>query len=103
MRKLFVVRIRSAQAAAILALAGLLFAPPQGNGQTPVSLAVLPFANASGDASQDPFVDGLTDEISAAVAKVPALHVGARASAFRYKGPNQDFRTIGQELKKTHL
>ena len=53
--------------------------------QGAVSVAVLPFANVSGDAGQDALADGLTEELAAVLANVPGLDIGARASAFRFK------------------
>lgn len=70
---------------------------------TGVSIAVLPFANMSGDASQEFFSDGMTEEINGALAKVPNLQVVARTSAFQFKGLNQDVRAVGQALGATHL
>src|SRR5207302_6657615 len=67
------------------------------------SLAVLPFSNMSGDGSQEFFSDGMTEEITAALAKVPGLRVVGRTSAFQYKGKNKDLRGIGQALSATHL
>src|SRR4029077_2746295 len=68
-----------------------------------ISLAVLPFTNLSGDSSQEFFSDGMTEEITTALAKVPDLRVVGRTSAFQYKGQNQDLRAIGQSLNATHL
>ena len=68
-----------------------------------ISIAVLPFTNMSGDASQEFFSDGMTEEITSALAKVPDLRVVARTSAFEFKGKNVNIRTMGQELGATHL
>src|SRR6266700_7467190 len=68
-----------------------------------ISVAVLPFANVTGDASQDFFSDGMTDEISGALAKIPDLRVVARQSAFQFKGEKKDARAVGQSLGATHL
>jgi TolB-like protein len=68
-----------------------------------VSVAVLPFANVSADPEQEFFADGITDEISGALAKIPDLRVVGRSSAFQYKTRNTDLRTIGQALNATHL
>ncbi len=68
-----------------------------------ISLAVLPFANLSGDASQEFFSDGMTEEITSVLAKIPDLLVVGRTSAFQFKGQNQDLRAIGQALSATHL
>src|SRR5262249_45165683 len=64
---------------------------------------VLPFANLSGDPGQDFFSDGTTEEITAALAKVPDLRVVARTSAFQFQGQNRDIHAIGQQLHVTHL
>jgi TolB-like protein/DNA-binding SARP family transcriptional activator/tetratricopeptide (TPR) repeat protein len=68
-----------------------------------VTIAVVPFANLSGDASQEFFSDGITDEINTALAKVPGLNVVGRTSAFALKGQNKDARTVGQMLGVSHL
>ena len=62
------------------------------------SIAVLPFANMSGDPEQDYFSDGMTEEISTALSRLRWLFVIARNSAFVYKGKAQDIRQIGAEL-----
>src|SRR5262245_49997656 len=71
--------------------------------QTGISIAVLPFANLSGDASQDDFSDGMTEEIGAVLAKVQGLTVLSRSSAFQFKGQNTDPRDVGRALNATHL
>jgi TolB-like protein len=68
-----------------------------------ISIAVLPFANVSGDVSQEFFSDGMTDEIIAALAKVPSLQIVARTSAFQFKGERNDMRAIGQALNARYL
>jgi TolB-like protein len=68
-----------------------------------ISLAVLPFANLSGDASQEFFSDGMTDEIMTALAKVQSLRVVARESAFQFKGERNDMRAVGQALNAQYL
>ncbi len=50
------------------------------------SLAVLPFQNMSGDIDQDYFVDGIVEEITTAISRLPRLFVIARNSSFTYKG-----------------
>jgi adenylate cyclase len=62
------------------------------------SIAVLPFANMSGDAEQEYFSDGITEDIITDLSKVGGLLVIARNSSFAYKGRNVDIRTIGREL-----
>jgi len=68
-----------------------------------VSIAVLPFTNLSDDREQEFFSDGMTEEITSALAKIPDLRVVGRTSAFQFKGQNQDLRAIGQALSATHL
>jgi TolB-like protein/Tfp pilus assembly protein PilF len=62
------------------------------------SIAVLPFANLSGDKEQEYFSDGLAEEIINALAKIPRLKVIARTSAFAFKGQNSDIRRIAETL-----
>src|SRR6185369_10943717 len=68
-----------------------------------ISIAVLPFVNLSSDKEQEFFSDGMTEEITSALAKVPNLRVVGRTSAFQFKGENKDLRAIGQALSATHL
>jgi len=62
------------------------------------SLAVLPFQNLTGDAEQEYFVDGMVEEITTAIARLPWLFVIARHSAFTYKGKPVDVKRVAQEL-----
>lgn len=62
------------------------------------SIAVLPFANISGDAENEYFCDGLAEELLNALARIDALKVAARRSAFSFKGKNTEARVIGQAL-----
>jgi TolB-like protein/DNA-binding SARP family transcriptional activator len=68
-----------------------------------IALAVLPFANLSNDPEQEFFSDGLTEEITSALSKIPDLSVVARTSAFEFKGQNRNIRTIGDQLGASHL
>jgi adenylate cyclase len=70
---------------------------------TALAIAVLPFTNMSGDAGQEFFSDGITEEITAALAKIPDLRVVARTSAFEFKGKNVNTKTMGEQLGVTHL
>jgi TolB-like protein len=67
------------------------------------TVAVLPLANASGDANQDFFAEGLTDEIAVALTRVPGLDVVARSSIFRFKEPNHDIPAIGKAVNARYL
>ena len=63
----------------------------------PTPIAVLPFDNLSGDAAQQFFSDGMTEEITAALAKVGGLQLVARTSAFQFRG-SKDARQVGKAL-----
>jgi len=62
------------------------------------SIAVLPFANMSGDADQEYFVDGMAEDILTALSKFEQLFVIARNSSFVYKGRSVDITQVGREL-----
>jgi len=62
------------------------------------AIAVLPFANFSGDPEQEFFADGITEDIIALLAGWRAFPVIARASAFTYKGKTFDVKKVGEEL-----
>ena len=62
------------------------------------SIAVLPFANVTGDPEQEYFSDGITEEIIMGLSKIPHLLVIARNSTFAYKGKPMDVKQVGQEL-----
>src|SRR5215471_16037696 len=62
------------------------------------SIAVLPFQNMTGDAEQDYFVDGIVEEITTAISRLPWLFVIARNSSFTYKGRSADVKQVGREL-----
>jgi TolB-like protein/DNA-binding winged helix-turn-helix (wHTH) protein/Tfp pilus assembly protein PilF len=62
------------------------------------SLAVLPLDNLSGDASQDYFADGMTDELITDLAQISALRVISRTSAMVYKGARKPLPQIAREL-----
>lgn len=62
------------------------------------SLAVLPFANASGDPNMDYLGDGITESIINNVSQIPKLRVMARSTVFRYKGKDIDPQQVGTEL-----
>ena len=62
------------------------------------SIAVLPFANMSGDPEQKFFADGVVEDLITALSRVRALFVIARNSSFAYEGKAIDIRTVGREL-----
>ena len=61
-------------------------------------IAVLPFANMSGDPEQDYFADGMAEEVITGLARIRWLMVIARNSTFAYKGMAPDVRKVGREL-----
>src|SRR6202795_301772 len=62
------------------------------------SLAVLPLDNLSGDASQNYFADGMTDELITDLAQISALRVISRTSVMVYKGARKPLPQIAREL-----
>jgi DNA-binding winged helix-turn-helix (wHTH) protein len=66
-------------------------------------IAILPFANITGDCRQEPFADGMTEELITALSKVGWLVVASRASCFAYKGQAIGTRQIARELGVHYL
>jgi adenylate cyclase len=64
-----------------------------------VSICVLPFANMSGDAEQEYFSDGISEDIITDLSKVSSLAVVSRNTAFSFKGRSVDIAQIGRQLK----
>ena len=62
------------------------------------SIAVLPFANLSGDPKQEFFSDGITEDIITALSKNPEVFVIARNSTFTYKGKPVDVKQVSEDL-----
>jgi adenylate cyclase len=62
------------------------------------SVAVLPFANMSGDPEQEFFADGIAEDTISALSRYPSLFVIARNSCFTYKGRAVDVKRVGREL-----
>ncbi len=97
-------------AATIAIVQHLLLRPPAPSAsippaQTPAlalpdkpSIAVLPFVNMSGDHEQEYFSDGITDDLTTALSRIPDLFVIARTSAFTYKGKAVKVQNISRQL-----
>jgi TolB-like protein len=66
--------------------------PPQ------ASVAVLPFVNLSPDKSDEYLSDGITEEITNTLARIPGLRVAARSAAYRFKGEGADLHDVGRQL-----
>ena len=62
------------------------------------AVAVMPFVNQTGDAKDEYFSDGLTDELIRALSRVEGLRVTAPSVVFRFKGQPRDARQVGREL-----
>lgn len=63
-----------------------------------MSLIVLPLENLTGDKEQDYFADGMTDELTANLAKIHSLRVISRSTAMAYKGTHKPLSEIAREL-----
>ena len=70
----------------------------RGQSRTIRSVAVLPLENLSGDASQDYFADGMTDQLIATLGQISALRVISRTSVMGYKGARKPLPQIAREL-----
>jgi adenylate cyclase len=66
-------------------------------------VAVLPLENNSGDAAQDFFAEGMTDEIAVALTGVAGIGVVARSSSFQFRRLDRDLRAIGAALNASYL
>ena len=77
--------------------------PPQLTLPDKPSVAVLPFANMSGDPEQEYFADGMVEEIITALSRIRWLFVIARNSSFTYKGQGIEVKQVGRELGVRYL
>jgi adenylate cyclase len=71
---------------------------PVGDSNRRPSVAVLPFANLSGDLQQEYFSDGITEDITTELSRFSELMIIARNSSFQYKSKAIDIRQVGREL-----
>ncbi|MHB8478160.1 MAG: TIR domain-containing protein [Steroidobacteraceae bacterium] len=67
------------------------------------SIAVLPLVNESGEANQQYFSDGISEDLITALAQFPGLKVIGRTSAFQFRDSKEDSRSIGAKLGVAHL
>jgi TolB-like protein/Tfp pilus assembly protein PilF len=83
----------------------VLIARRKSPGSTPsdASIAVLPFLDLSPSKDQEYFSDGLSEELIHDLARLPGLKVVARASAFQFKGKNEDLREVGRKLGVSNI
>jgi adenylate cyclase len=68
-----------------------------------VAICVLPFVNMSGDAEQEYFSDGISEDVITDLSKVSALSVVARNTAFTFKGKHVDVAQIARQLRVSHV
>lgn len=71
--------------------------------QGAASIAILPLANESGEASQQYFSDGISEDLITALSQFPGLKVIGRTSAFQFRDSKEDSRSIGAKLGVAHL
>jgi TolB-like protein len=100
-----VVIIGGSAAGAALAAGGAWLVWERGfsGGAAPLSIAVLPFRNLSGDRSQDYFADGLTEEIRSALTRIQALRVLAGTSSEKASEQAGDVKAIAANLGVSYL
>jgi transcriptional activator of cad operon len=67
------------------------------------SIAVLPFIDLTAEKAEQPFCDGLTEELSNRLSQIPTLRVVARTFAFAFRGQGEDVRIIGKALHTDHI
>ncbi len=73
-------------------------APAESTKTPPTSAAVLPFRDLSPAQDQTYFSDGLAEELTTALSRIPGLKVAGRSAAFRFRGPSVDAREAGRSL-----
>ena len=95
--------IMAVVAAAAMAAIVMGIARMSGNRTPEKSVAVLPFVAMTQDDDVEIFADGLTEEVSHALANIEELKVTGRTSSFYYKNRNEDLRVIGATLGVAHL
>jgi serine/threonine-protein kinase len=81
----------------ILAAAGLFYWRSQ-NARSIDSIAVLPFANMSGNADADYLSDGITESLTDSLSELPNLKVMSKSGVSRYKGKEPDVPAVGRAL-----
>jgi len=94
-------------AAVVLLALGYLgidrFNRPKLSAPSSISIAVLPLANESGEANQQYFSDGISEDLITALGQFPGLKVIGRSSAFQFRDSKEDSHSIGAKLGVAHL
>ena len=89
--------------ASVTALAGSAVIPEAESKPRPQAVCVLPFVNMSGEAEQEYFSDGISEDITTDLSKVSALAVTARNTAFQFKGQSVDICGVARKLGVGHV
>ena len=77
--------------------------PADDQAKLEISICVLPFVNMSGEAEQEYFSDGITEDIITDLSKVSALSIVARNTAFSFKGQTVDVKEVAKTLGVSHV
>ena len=101
--RLGLMAMRGIALAALMSLAWLLLRKPPLAEAAAASIAVLPFVDLTAEKNDQPFCDGLTEELSNWLSQIPTLRVVARTSAFAFRGQVEDVRKIGKTLNTNHI
>jgi len=92
---------------ALLAVTGMYFWRTRSRARTSetnvASIAVLPFVDMSSGKDQEYFSDGLAEELTNELARIPGMKVAGRSSAFQFKGRSEDLRTVGRKLNVANV
>jgi TolB-like protein/DNA-binding winged helix-turn-helix (wHTH) protein/Tfp pilus assembly protein PilF len=97
-RRMIWMAIPAVAVIAAVALGGYLYTHQKPQSTTIRAIAVLPFANLSGDSAQDFFVDGVTDELITELARMGGVRVISRTSSMQYKQARENLPQIAREL-----
>jgi len=68
-----------------------------------LSIVVLPFANLSNDPEQQYFADGITEDLTTDLSRIPHMFVISRNTAFSYQGKRVETKQIGRELRVRYV
>jgi transcriptional activator of cad operon len=95
----------AASGIALLAMIGVgsLLQRKSPQSEASASIVVLPFVDMTAEKKDQPFCDGLTEELANWLAQIPSLRVVARTSAFAFRGQGEDVRKIGKSLDTNNI
>src|SRR6478672_1740264 len=96
--RVYSLRVGAAAPATAVSTGEVPVAPALAAAPPKLSIAVLPFANMSGDAEQEYFADGISEDTITALSKLPQLFVIARNSSFTFKGRSVNVQEVGRSL-----